>query len=80
VNMHEGAAISEFVVSPHFGSPPAAGLLRQQLVGALGGESEGSGWAVPGPQAVSSTSATNHLGISEQRLQRSKRNALPVQS
>jgi [protein-PII] uridylyltransferase len=40
VNMHEGAAISEFVVSPHFGSPPAAGLLRQQLVGALGGESD----------------------------------------
>jgi [protein-PII] uridylyltransferase len=38
VNIHEGAAISEFVVSPHFGSPPAAGLLRQQLVGALGGE------------------------------------------
>ncbi|MGA8546902.1 MAG: [protein-PII] uridylyltransferase [Mycobacterium sp.] len=38
VNIHEGAAISEFVVSPHFGSPPAAGLLRQQLVGALDGE------------------------------------------
>jgi [protein-PII] uridylyltransferase len=38
VNIHQGAAISEFVVSPHFGSPPAAGLLRQQLVGALGGE------------------------------------------
>jgi len=40
VNMHEGAAISEFVVSPHFGSPPAAGLLRQQLVGALGGDDD----------------------------------------
>jgi [protein-PII] uridylyltransferase len=38
VNIHEGSAISEFVVSPHFGSPPAAGLLRQQLLGALGGE------------------------------------------
>ena len=38
VNIHEGSAISEFVVSPHFGSPPAAGLLRQQLVGALGDE------------------------------------------
>jgi [protein-PII] uridylyltransferase len=38
VNIHQGSAISEFVVSPHFGSPPAAGLLRQQLVGALGGE------------------------------------------
>jgi hypothetical protein len=34
-------------------------------VGALGGESEESGWALPGPQAVSITSATNHLGISE---------------
>ena len=38
VNIHEGVAISEFVVSPHFGSPPAAGLLRQQLIRALGGE------------------------------------------
>jgi [protein-PII] uridylyltransferase len=38
INIHEGSAINEFVVSPHFGSPPAAGLLRQQLVGALGGE------------------------------------------
>ena len=25
VNMQDGVAISEFVVSPHFGSPPAAG-------------------------------------------------------
>ncbi len=40
VNIHEGSAISEFVVSPHFGSPPAAGLLRQQLVSALAGESD----------------------------------------
>jgi [protein-PII] uridylyltransferase len=38
VNIHEGSAISEFVVSPHFGSPPTAGLLRQQLVGALNGD------------------------------------------
>jgi [protein-PII] uridylyltransferase len=38
INIHEGSAINEFVVSPHFGSPPAAGLLRQQLVGALAGE------------------------------------------
>jgi len=38
VNIHEGSAISEFVVSPHFGSPPAAGLLRQELIGALDGE------------------------------------------
>jgi [protein-PII] uridylyltransferase len=35
VNSHEGAAINTFVVSPHFGSPPAAELLRQQLIQAL---------------------------------------------
>ncbi len=38
VNTHEGAAINEFVVSPHFGSPPAAELMRQQLIGALNGD------------------------------------------
>ncbi len=38
VNVHEGVAITEFVVSPHFGSPPAAQLLRQQFVGALAGD------------------------------------------
>ena len=32
INIQDGVAISEFVVSPHFGSPPAAGLLRQQLI------------------------------------------------
>ncbi|OBK46540.1 [protein-PII] uridylyltransferase [Mycobacterium sp. 1081908.1] len=37
VNTHEGAAIIEFVVSPLFGSPPEAGLLRQQFTNALGG-------------------------------------------
>jgi [protein-PII] uridylyltransferase len=37
VNIHDGAAIDEFVVSPHFGSPAAADLLRQQFVGALSG-------------------------------------------
>jgi [protein-PII] uridylyltransferase len=35
VNSHEGAAINTFVVSPHFGTPPAAELLRQQLIQAL---------------------------------------------
>ncbi|BBY36034.1 bifunctional uridylyltransferase/uridylyl-removing enzyme [Mycobacterium mantenii] len=35
---HEGFAIVEFVVSPLFGSPPEAGLLRQQFTGALGGD------------------------------------------
>ncbi|HZQ30493.1 MAG TPA: [protein-PII] uridylyltransferase, partial [Mycobacterium sp.] len=36
VNSHEGSAINTFVVSPHFGTPPAAELLRQQLISALG--------------------------------------------
>lgn len=38
VNIHEGSAINEFVVSPHFGAPAAADLLRQQFAGALTGE------------------------------------------
>jgi [protein-PII] uridylyltransferase len=38
VNVYEGVAITEFVVSPHFGSPTAAELLRQQFVGALAGD------------------------------------------
>ncbi|ORV48544.1 protein-PII uridylyltransferase [Mycobacterium florentinum] len=38
VNTHEGVAITEFMVSPLFGSPPEAGLLRQQFVGALNGD------------------------------------------
>jgi [protein-PII] uridylyltransferase len=38
VNTHAGVAITEFVVSPLFGSPPEAGLLRQQFTGALNGD------------------------------------------
>lgn len=38
VNSHEGSAINTFVVSPHFGAPPAAELLRQQFILALDGE------------------------------------------
>jgi [protein-PII] uridylyltransferase len=34
----EGFAIVEFVVSPLFGSPPEAGLMRQQFTGALAGD------------------------------------------
>jgi len=37
VNSHQGLAINTFAVSPHFGSPPAAELLRQQLIQAIGG-------------------------------------------
>lgn len=37
-NTHEGVAITEFVASPLFGSPPEPGLLRQQFVGALAGD------------------------------------------
>ena len=38
VNSHQGASIDTFIVSPHFGSPPAAELLRQQFNLALEGE------------------------------------------
>ncbi|MBV9641712.1 MAG: [protein-PII] uridylyltransferase [Mycobacteriaceae bacterium] len=38
VNSHEGSAINTFVVSPHFGSPPAGELLRQQFIRALDGD------------------------------------------
>jgi [protein-PII] uridylyltransferase len=38
VNAHQGSAINTFVVSPHFGTPPAAELLRQQLILAVDGE------------------------------------------
>jgi [protein-PII] uridylyltransferase len=37
-NSHDGVAINTFVVSPHFGTPPAAELLRQQFILALDGE------------------------------------------
>jgi [protein-PII] uridylyltransferase len=37
-NTHAGVAITEFVASPLFGSPPEAGLLRQQFTGAVGGD------------------------------------------
>ncbi|WP_299559790.1 [protein-PII] uridylyltransferase [uncultured Mycolicibacterium sp.] len=38
VNSRDGMAINTFVVSPHFGSPPAAELLRQQFILALSGD------------------------------------------
>jgi len=38
VNSHEGSAITTFVVAPHFGTPPVAELLRQQLILAVAGE------------------------------------------
>lgn len=38
INSADGAAINTFVVSPHFGAPPAAELLRQQFILALDGE------------------------------------------
>ncbi|MCV7193924.1 [protein-PII] uridylyltransferase [Mycolicibacterium brumae] len=38
VNSAGGHALDTFVVTPHFGAPPAAELLRQQLALALGGE------------------------------------------
>lgn len=39
----EASAINTFVVSPHFGAPPAAELLRQQFILALGGELDAVG-------------------------------------
>lgn len=38
VNSHAGTAINTFVVSPRFGAPPAAELLRQQFIQALSGD------------------------------------------
>ncbi|MGB0972348.1 MAG: [protein-PII] uridylyltransferase [Mycobacterium sp.] len=38
VNSHRGSAINTFAVSPHFGAPPPAELLRQQLILAIEGE------------------------------------------
>lgn len=38
VNSTGGHALDTFVVTPHFGAPPAPELLRQQLALALGGE------------------------------------------
>lgn len=38
VRSHEGSAVDTFVVSPRFGEPPAAALLRQDLGRALSGE------------------------------------------
>jgi [protein-PII] uridylyltransferase len=38
VGNHADSAINTFVVSPHFGSPPAAELLRQQFILALAGD------------------------------------------
>jgi len=38
INTQGGVTIAQFVVTPHFGSPAAADLLRQQFVGALAGD------------------------------------------
>jgi [protein-PII] uridylyltransferase len=38
VNSRDGVAINTFAVSPHFGTPPAAELLRQQFILALDGQ------------------------------------------
>jgi [protein-PII] uridylyltransferase len=57
VNSHEGVAITEFVVSPHFGSPAAADLLRQQFVGALAGDIDVLSMVEKRGEAASSASA-----------------------
>jgi len=38
VNSRDGVAINTFAVSPHFGTPPAAELLRQQFILGLDGQ------------------------------------------
>ncbi|MFE3291950.1 [protein-PII] uridylyltransferase [Rhodococcus sp. NPDC059234] len=38
VGSHEGSAVNSFTVSPRFGAPPQAGLLRQELIRAVAGE------------------------------------------
>lgn len=40
VSSHAGSAINTFEVSPRFGAPPSAGLLRQQLISALEGDTD----------------------------------------
>ncbi|MGW0027001.1 [protein-PII] uridylyltransferase [Rhodococcus sp. NPDC003383] len=35
---HAGSAVNSFVVAPRFGTPPEAGLLRQELIRARGGD------------------------------------------
>jgi [protein-PII] uridylyltransferase len=57
VNSHEGVAITEYVVSPHFGSPAAADLLRQQFVGALAGDIDVLSMVEKRGEAASSASA-----------------------
>ncbi len=75
VNIVDGIAISEFVVSPHFGSPPAAGLLRQQLIRALGGQidvlrtlEERSGATQPKPVGEVPTAVPVHYPTAPPRM------------
>ena len=75
VNIQDGVAISEFVVSPHFGSPPAAGLLRQQLIRALGGQTdvlgtleERAGAAHPKPVGEAPTAVPVHHSSAPARI------------
>ncbi|MGB1224704.1 MAG: [protein-PII] uridylyltransferase [Mycobacterium sp.] len=59
VNSHEGSAINTFVVSPLFGTPPAAELLRQQLILAVEGEFDVMGAL---EQRAAESSATGRAG------------------
>ncbi|MBS4726909.1 [protein-PII] uridylyltransferase [Mycobacterium sp. SM1] len=67
VNAHQDAVINQFVVSPHFGSPAAAELLRQQFIGALAGEVDVIGMLERrSHEATSSTSVAVgevHVGV-----------------
>ncbi len=59
VSSHEGSAINTFVVSPLFGTPPAAELLRQQLILAVEGEFDVMGAL---EQRAAESSATGRAG------------------
>jgi [protein-PII] uridylyltransferase len=59
VNIHEGAAITRFEVSPHFGSPAPAELLRQQFIAALSGDLD-----VIGTLAKRDSDAANSASVS----------------
>jgi len=61
VNTHENGAITEFVASPLFGSPPEAGLLRQQFTSALHGDVDVLG-ALEKRDSDAASSATARAG------------------
>ena len=58
VNSRDGVAINTFVVSPRFGEPPAAELLRQQFILALDGDLDVIGSLDPRDAEAAATNTT----------------------